>query len=112
LSSPAINKGEPLKVNVTVTNGGDYDGEEVVQLYIRDHAASIIRPVKELKGFQKISLHKGESKTVTFELTGDKLSYLDETGKPVLESGKFSVFVGGNSKDVLEGSFELKKVEL
>lgn len=108
LSSPVINKGESLKVNVTITNSGNYDGEEVVQLYIRDQAASVIRPVKELKGFQKVPLKKGESQTLTFELANDKLSFYDEAGNEVLEPGKFSVFVGGNSRDVLEGSFELK----
>lgn len=108
LSSPVVNKGELLKVNVTVTNSGNYDGEEVVQLYIRDHTASIIRPVKELKGFQKVALKKGESQTLSFDLANDKLSFYDEAGNSVLEQGKFSVFVGGNSRDVLEGSFELK----
>ncbi|MCU7548987.1 beta-glucosidase BglX [Chitinophagaceae bacterium LB-8] len=108
LSSPAISKGETLKVNVTVKNSGNFDGEEVVQLYIRDIASSIIRPVKELKGFQKVSLKKGESQTLTFELDNGKLSYFDEAGNTVLEPGKFSVFVGGNSRDVLESSFELK----
>lgn len=95
-------------MNVTVTNSGDYDGEEVVQLYIRDHAASIIRPVKELKGFQKVALKKGESRMLTFELTDDHLSFYDEGGNSVLEPGKFSVFLGGNSRDVLEGAFELR----
>ena len=108
LSSSVITKGQTLQVNVKVTNNGAYDGEEVVQLYIRDMTASIIRPVKELKDFQKILLKKGESKTLTFELGNEKLSFYDAAGNVVLEPGKFKVFVGGNSRDVQEASFELK----
>jgi beta-glucosidase len=61
-----------------------------------------------LKGFQKVALKKGESRTLTFELANDQLSFYDEGGNIVLEPGKFSVYVGGNSRDVLEGSFELR----
>jgi len=107
LSQPVINKAQSLKVSITVANTGKVDGEEVVQLYIRDIAASIIRPVKELKGFQKIALKAGESKEVSFTLTGKELSFYDANGNTVLEPGKFTVFVGGNSKDVLEKGFEL-----
>ncbi|MBS1567416.1 MAG: beta-glucosidase BglX [Bacteroidetes bacterium] len=107
LSQPAINRSQSLKVTVTVRNSGQVDGEEVVQLYIRDIAASIVRPVKELKGFQKIALKAGESKDVSFTLTHNELSYYDGNGNKVLEPGKFSVFVGGNSRDVLEKGFEL-----
>ena len=108
LSSSVITKGQTLQVNVKVTNNGAYDGEEVVQLYIRDMTASVIRPVKELKDFQKILLKKGESKTLTFELGNEKLSFYDAAGNVVLEPGKFKVFVGSNSRDVQEASFELK----
>ncbi|HEY4149213.1 MAG TPA: beta-glucosidase BglX [Chitinophagaceae bacterium] len=108
LGAPAITKGESLKVTVTVANTGSVDGEEVVQLYIRDITASIIRPVKELKGFQKIALKAGESKEVSFTLTGKELSFYDADGNTRLEAGKFNVFVGGNSKEVLEAGFELK----
>ena len=101
-------KGRPLTVKVTVANTGAYDGEEVVQLYIRDHAASIARPVKELKGFQKILLKKGESKQLSFELNDDALSFYDAAGNTVLEKGKFSVFIGGNAKEVLEKTFRLQ----
>ena len=108
LGQASIQKGESLKVTVTVANTGTVDGEEVVQLYIRDITASIIRPVKELKGFQKIALKAGESKEVSFTLTGKELSFYDADGNMRLEAGKFSVFAGGNSKDVLEAGFELK----
>jgi beta-glucosidase len=107
LGQPVINRSQSLKVTVTVANTGKVDGEEVVQLYIRDIAASIIRPVKELKGFQKIMLKAGESREVSFTLTGKDLSFYDANGNTVLEPGKFTVFVGGNSKDVLEKGFEL-----
>jgi beta-glucosidase len=108
LSSNIISKGENLTVTVTLTNSGTKDGEEVVQLYIRDYAASVVRPVKELKGFEKIALKAGESKTVSFTLTAKELSFYSAEGKLVLEPGKFSVFIGGNSKDTQQADFELK----
>ncbi len=108
ISNSSINSAETLKVNIKVTNTGTFDGEEVVQLYIRDMAASIVRPVKELKDFQKIMLKKGESKMLSFYVGKDKLSFYDAAGNVVLEKGKFKVFVGGNSKDVREADFELK----
>lgn len=108
LSAAIIAKVEKLTVTVTVTNKGNRTGEEVVQLYIRDHAASIIRPVKELKGFEKITLNAGESKTVRFTLSDTSLSFYNAEGKLVLEPGKFSVFVGGNSTDTQQVDFELK----
>jgi len=108
LSSNTISKGQNLNVTVTLTNSGTKDGEEVVQLYIRDYAASVVRPVKELKGFEKIALKAGESKTVSFTLTAKELSFYNAEGKLVLETGKFSVFIGGNSKDTQQADFELK----
>lgn len=103
-----MKRGDKLSVSVTVANTGSYDGEEVVQLYIRDLAASIIRPVKELKAFQKIFLKAGEVKTVTLTLKDKDLSFYDADGNTVLENGKFKVFVGGDSQNVLEQGFELK----
>jgi beta-glucosidase len=108
LSANKITRGEQLTVTVTVTNKGNITGEEVVQLYIRDHTASIIRPVKELKGFEKITLNGGESKTIRFTLSDTALSFYNAEGKLVLEPGKFSVFVGGNSTDTQQVDFELK----
>lgn len=108
LSANKITRGEQLTVTVTVTNKGNRTGEEVVQLYIRDHTASIIRPVKELKGFEKITLNGGESKTIRFTLSDTALSFYNAEGKLVLEPGKFSVFVGGNSTDTQQVDFELK----
>lgn len=108
LSSSTIAKNEKLKVKVTVSNTGNKDGIETVQLYIRHIAASIIRPVKELKGFQRVFLKAGESKELTFTLTGKDLSFFDADGNARLEAGAFKVFVGGNSRDVLEKGFTLK----
>ena len=108
LSANTISKGDKLKVTVTVTNSGTRDGEEVVQLYIRDYAASIVRTVKELKGFEKINLKAGESKTVTFLLTAKELSFYNAEGKLIMEPGKFSVFIGSNSRDTQQVDFEVK----
>lgn len=101
-------KGEPIKVTVEVKNTGNYDGKEVVQLYIRDISGSLSRPVKELKGFELASFKKGESKTITFTLTEKELGFYDNDGNYLVEPGIFKVFVGTNSNDVLETEFELK----
>jgi beta-glucosidase len=108
LSSEKITRSQPLQVRVTVKNSGKVDGEEVVQLYIRDIAASIVRPVKELKAFQKVFLKAGESKEISFVLTGKDLSFYDGEGNVRLENGAFKVMVGGDSKTVLEKGFELQ----
>lgn len=108
LSDSTMNKTGSLHVRVTITNDGEYDGEEVAQLYINDVTASIIRPVKELKGFKKILLKKGESKEVEFVITAKELSFFDGAGNSILEAGRFEVFVGGNSRDVLKEGFRLK----
>ena len=108
LSTSAIKKEDKLIVNTEVTNTGKMDGEETVQLYIRDYSASVIRPVKELKAFKKIMLKAGETKAISFTLTKNDLSFFDANGNSVIEPGKFSVFVGGSSKDVQQADFELK----
>jgi beta-glucosidase len=107
LDRQQIKKADKLKVSVAVTNSGNYDGEEVVQLYIRDKVASVTRPVKELKGFKKIALKKGETRTVTFELSVDDLKFYNADLKYVAEPGDFVVFVGGNSRDTQEAGFAL-----
>jgi beta-glucosidase len=105
LSKNKITPAEKIEASVTVTNTGNYDGEEVVQLYIKDKVASVVRPVKELKGFQKIFLKKGESKEVKFIITKDSLRFYDNNLKFEYEPGEFSVFIGGNSKDLKEAAF-------
>jgi beta-glucosidase len=107
LSSPTMNASGRINASVTVKNTGSYEGKEVVQLYIRDMVGSITRPVKELKGFQKISLKPGESKTVSFTITTNELKFYNSELKFVAEPGDFKVFIGGNSRDVLEGAFKL-----
>lgn len=108
LSAPEFSKGEKLEVSATVTNAGKVDGEEVVQLYIRDLVGSITRPVKELKGFQKIFLKAGESKTVQFTLSDQDLAFWGADNTFKAEPGDFNLWVGPNSVDGLEASFKLK----
>jgi beta-glucosidase len=111
-SAPQLNKqqlkpAEQLQVSVTVSNTGNYDGEEVVQLYIRDKVASVTRPLKELKGFKKIFLEKGESSTVTFTLGVEDLKFYDKDMRWTYEPGEFTVVVGPNSRDVQAVDFTL-----
>ncbi|QJX48885.1 beta-glucosidase BglX [Hymenobacter taeanensis] len=108
LSTNTLAMNGTLEVKVNVKNTGNYDGEEVAQLYIRDMVGSISRPVKELKGFQKVMLKKGESRTLTFRLTPDDLKFYNNDLKLVAEPGDFQVFVGGNSRDVQMASFKLQ----
>ena len=95
------------KTNHTVEIG-EFSGEEVAQLYIRDRVASEVRPVKELKGFSKFHLIPGESRSVAFTLTAKELGFYTSQGEFVVEPGTFDVMVGGNSQEGLTGSFELK----
>ncbi|AXG72905.1 beta-glucosidase BglX [Flavobacterium arcticum] len=108
LDKKEYSKGEPVKVSVDITNTGNYDGKEVVQLYIRDIAASLSRPVKELKGFEMVSLKKGETKAVTFTLTDKELGFYNNEGEYLVESGTFKVFVGTSSNNVQETTFKLR----
>jgi beta-glucosidase len=108
ISSNTISKGEKLQVSVTVSNTGKIAGEEVVQLYIRDLVGSITRPVKELKGFEKISLKAGESKVVTFSLGENDLAFWGADNKFKAEPGDFKLWIGTNSTQGLEASFKLK----
>ena len=108
INNTAFTKGEPVQVSVEVTNSGNYDGKEVVQLYIHDDYASIIRPIKELKGFELVSLKKGETKTVSFTLTEKELGFYDNEGNYLVEPGTFKIMVGGSSNTGLESGFELK----
>ncbi|AWI26735.1 beta-glucosidase BglX [Flavobacterium pallidum] len=109
LSSEKIGFGQKVKISVDVKNTGNYDGDEVVQLYVKDVVGSVTRPVRELKGFEKISLKKGEMKTVTFEISSDDLKFYNINMQNTAEAGDFEVFVGGNSDASLNGKFELVK---
>jgi beta-glucosidase len=108
LSTNEISQAENLAVTCKVSNTGNLDGEEVVQLYVRDITASVTRPVKELKDFKKIMLKAGESKDITFTLDAGDLSFYRLDMTYGTEPGKFSVFVGGNSRDVKQADFILK----
>jgi len=107
LSAARIKRGEKLTAEATLTNTGSFAGANVVQLYIADPYASIARPVKELKGFQKVTLKPGESRAVRFEIGPDQLKFINGDLKEVLESGQFDVQLGLDSRDVLQQSFHL-----
>lgn len=100
VSNSSLKGNQKLTANVTVTNTGKMNGKEVVQLYIRDMVGSITRPVKELKGFQKIELKAGESKVVSFSITPEDLKFYNYDLKYDWEAGEFQVMIGGNSRDV------------
>lgn len=109
LSSNSLKGKQILTASVTVTNSGKYDGKETVQLYIRDVVGSTTRPVKELKGFQKIELKAGESKTVSFNVTPDDLKFYNYDLKYDWEPGEFQIMIGGNSRDVKAGKVNWSK---
>lgn len=109
LSSTSVKGNQALTASVTVTNSGKYDGKEVVQLYIRDMVGSVTRPVKELKGFQKIDLKAGESKTVSFNITPSDLKFYNYDLKYDWEAGEFQIMIGGNSREVKVGKVNWTK---
>jgi beta-glucosidase len=109
ISSHKIKFNEKLKVSIDVKNTGNYDGQEIVQLYVRDLVGSVTRPVKELKGFEKINLKKGETKTVFFEISSEDLKFYTLEMKNEAEVGSFEVFVGENSNTDRKEYFELIK---
>ncbi|UKB77745.1 glycoside hydrolase family 3 N-terminal domain-containing protein [Chryseobacterium sp. MEBOG07] len=100
LNSASLTGNQTLNISVTVSNTGKYDGEEVVQLYIRDLFGKVVRPVKELKGFQKILIKKGESKKVEFKLTPEDLKFFDDNLNFDWESGEFDIMIGTDSQHV------------
>lgn len=100
LSSASLTGNQTLNISVTVSNTGKYDGEEVVQLYIRDLFGKVVRPVKELKGFQKIFIKKGESKKIDFKLTPEDLKFFDDNLNFDWESGEFDIMIGTDSQHV------------
>lgn len=100
LSSVSLKGNQTLEISVTVSNTGKYDGEEVVQLYVRDLFGKVVRPVKELKGFQKVFIKKGGSKIVSFKLTPENLKFFDNDLHFDWESGDFDIMVGTSSQNV------------
>jgi beta-glucosidase len=109
LSASKIGFDDELRVTVTVTNTGSRAGTEIVQLYVRDLVGSVTRPVKELKGFQKVGLEPGASKRVTFGLSSKDLEFFTARGTWEAEPGEFVVFVGSSSQDVTEARFVLTR---
>lgn len=109
ISSDKMTVTDKVTVSVDVTNTGNFDGKEVVQLYIRDLVGSVTRPIKELKGFQKIALKKGEKQTVTFDISVEELKFYNSDLQFIAEPGAFQVFVGTNSDADKMVTFELIK---
>jgi len=107
ISTSKINFNETMEVSVDVINTGNYDGKEVVQLYIRDLVGSVTRPLKELKGFQKITIKKGEKQKVTFRISQEDLKFYNSDLQFIAEPGEFEVFVGGDSDTQLNEKFLL-----
>jgi beta-glucosidase len=108
LDKTRIKSNENIRVTCTLKNTGKYDGEEVVQLYLRDEVGSVTRPVKELKGFEKIFLKAGETRTVNFVIDKEKLSFYDQKMNWTTEPGNFDVMIGNSSDHiVLNSKFEL-----
>ena len=109
LSSASLKGDQILTASVTITNSGAVKGKEVVQLYIRDLVGSVTRPVKELKGFQKIELNAGETKTVSFKITPEDLKFYNGDLKYDWEPGEFEIMIGTNSNDVKKGKINWVK---
>lgn len=108
LSKNKINRNEEITVSLKITNSGKMAGEEVVQLYLRDRFASIVRPVKELKGFNKIALQAGETKEVKFVINNETISFYNNNIELISEAGEFDVMIGSSSEDIrLKSEFEL-----
>jgi beta-glucosidase len=109
LSTASFKPGQTLTASIVVTNTGKYDGIETVQLYTRDLVGSVVRPVKELKGFQRVSLKAGQSKTITFTISANDLKFYNNKLEYNYEPGDFKIFIGTNSRDVKEAAFTLVK---
>lgn len=110
LSAPTLDAKGTISVSCTLTNTGKFTGEEVVQLYLKDPFASVVRPVKELKGFQKVKLNPGEQKVITFTIDNELLSFYNDQLQWVSEPGTFEVMLGSSSEDIrLKNTFELVK---
>ncbi len=107
LSSDHLSENGEIKVSVDVSNTGSYNADEVVQMYIRDLVGSVSRPVKELKGFQRISLKRGETKTVTFTITPDDLKFYNQNLDYKFEPGDFDIMIGSSSDDIKTLRFTL-----
>ncbi|MDE7470368.1 MAG: glycoside hydrolase family 3 C-terminal domain-containing protein [Paramuribaculum sp.] len=108
LSADAYLADDTIKASVTITNSGDMDATEVVQLYVRDHVATVARPIKELKRFTRVTLGKGQSRTIEFELPVSELAYVGTDLQCRLDPGVFTLFVGGDSENCLSSPFSVR----
>lgn len=108
LDSNILTPSSQICITTTVSNVGDCDGEEIVQLYIHDKVASITRPIKELKGFKKVFLKRGETKVVNFMITVEDLKFYNSIGEYGVEGGEFELFVGGSSDNDFTNTFSLQ----
>jgi beta-glucosidase len=97
---------EEIEARITISNTGKYDGKEIVQMYIQDLYGSVVRPVKELKGFKKIILKQGESQEIIFQITKYSLAFWNEKMEFLAEPGAFKLYIGTNSDQVKEADFE------
>jgi beta-glucosidase len=110
ISNHKMKRNKEIIVTLKVTNSGKLAGEEIVQLYLRDKVASVVRPIKELKDFQKIKLNSGETKTVTFIIDNQKLSFYNQKLDYISEPGNFDLMIGSSSNDIrFKDTFELLK---
>lgn len=107
LSCKTLHAGETLAIGVMLTNTGNIDGEEIVQLYVRDLVGSVTRPVKELKDFKRVKLAAGKSEWVTFDLSTDKLAFYDRNMQLKIEAGQFYLWLGGCSQTGLQDKFDI-----
>mgnify|MGYP006292030757 FL=1 len=108
LSSESIQEGEVLKVTATITNTGDAEGTEIVQLYTRDLVASFTRPVRELKDYRRVKLNPGESREVTFELSPDQLGFYKPDGEYITEPGEYHVWIAPHAAGGLKANFKIE----
>jgi beta-glucosidase len=107
--SPAqLSQGETIEVSADVTNTGSRRGSDVAQLYVRDQVGDVTRPVRELKGFERVALEPGETRRVKFTLSSDDLAFTNQELQRVTEPGKFDVWIGANSNAELIGAFEIR----
>ena len=109
LDKSTIKAGENLNLRFKLKNTGKYKGDEIVQLYLHDELASVARPVKELKGFQKVFLKAGETKLVSFTITPEDLKFYNGDLKYDWEPGEFKIMIGSNSRDVKSASINWVK---
>src|SRR6185312_2936824 len=107
LTSASFAPGGKITAAVTVTNTGKYDGRETVQLYIRDMVGSVVRPVRELKGFRQVFLKAGASEKVSFSIYAEDLRFYNERLQYIYEPGEFTLYIGGNSRDAKAAKFTL-----